>query len=100
MSLLRIHGSDVVVRQGVVVEYCYQFAASQLRLDFPGRTPGQTETFAGPAVQQLTIVAIQIALRADNHRLAVLLKIPTTLLAALQIKSQAIVTGQIIQCLV
>jgi hypothetical protein len=48
-------------------------------------------------VQQLAVVAVQIALGTHRDRLAVLQKIPAALLAALQVEGQAVVGLQVVQ---
>ena len=97
MALLGVHGQDVVGGQGVIVEHGHQVAALQLRLDLPGGAPAQAHTFTHPAVQQLAVVAVQVALHAHGYGLALLLKIPTPLLAPLQVECQAIVVPQVVQ---
>ncbi|MDT4866982.1 hypothetical protein FQZ97_1018710 [compost metagenome] len=48
-------------------------------------------------MQQLAVVAVQIAIHAHRHRLAVLLEIPAALLTPLQVEGQAVVGFQVVQ---
>lgn len=82
VALLGVHRQDVVGGQGKLVEHGDQLAALQLLLDLPGRAPAQAQTFAHPAVQQLTVVAVQVALHAHRDGFAVLQKVPAALLPA------------------
>src|SRR3990167_5918996 len=86
VPLLRVHGQDVVGGQGELVEHGHQITALQLRLDLPGAAPAQAHAFAHPAVQQLAVVAIQVAIHAHRHRLASVLEIPAALLTPLQVE--------------
>ncbi|MNT10391.1 hypothetical protein D3C72_1452190 [compost metagenome] len=48
-------------------------------------------------MQQLAVVAVEVAVDAHRHGLAVLAEVPAALLAALQVERQAVVLGQVVQ---
>ena len=96
MTLLRIHRLDVVARHRELVEYGDQFAALQLGLDLPGRAPAHAQTLLDPAVEQLAIVAGQVALDTNGEQLAVAKEGPAALLPAGEVEGEAVVAGEVL----
>ena len=90
VSLLGVNCHDVVVGKGVIVQYGDQFAGSEFGLYFPCRTPGQPISFQTPAVQEFSVVAVEIAGSPDNDGFVAFPEMPATLLASLKIECQAI----------
>src|SRR6266704_3530762 len=97
VALLRIDRHDVIGRQREFVEYGDELAARERALDLTGRAPADAQPLAGPAMQQLAVVAFEIPGNADRDRLVADPEMPSTLLATLQVECEAVVPREIVE---
>ncbi|PRD18643.1 UNVERIFIED_CONTAM: gcl, partial [Trichonephila clavipes] len=97
ITLLRIDRLDVVGRDLVIVQHRHQLASLELRLDLPGRTPADAQPLLDPVVEQLAVIAVEVARHLHRHLTPFAQEGPATLLTALQVERHAVVPRQILE---
>src|SRR4029077_8295069 len=78
-----------------VVEHGHELAGRKLPRDLPARPPREPKALARPAMQKLRIVAFEIAVDANHHRLLIRAEVPAALLSTLQVEREAVMLPQV-----